>query len=48
MAEDNDEEPPYDINGKVIPFGGIKLKLLLIWIIICIQKINAKPETDNK
>ena len=32
IAEANKDEPPYDKNGKVIPFVGIRSVLLAIWI----------------
>ena len=32
MAEANKDEPPYDKNGKVIPFVGIRSVLLAMWI----------------
>ena len=32
IAEEIVDDPPYDNNGNVIPFVGIKDKLLDIWI----------------
>ena len=47
-AHDNIDEPPYEINGKVIPFVGIKLRVERKLIKNCEKKIIAKPERDKK
>ena len=48
MAQDINDDPPYDKNGRVIPLVGIKFNVEKILIIVCKIKIIAKPEIDRK
>ena len=48
IAQDINDDPPYDKNGRVIPLVGIKFNVEKILIIVCKIKIIAKPEIDRK
>ena len=47
-AQDNNDDPPYEINGRVIPFVGIKLRVERILIKNCKNNIIARPDRDKK
>ena len=34
-ASASNEDPPYEINGNVMPFGGMRLRLTAILMIVC-------------
>ena len=46
IAQDKNEEPPYEINGSVIPFVGKIFKVDDILIIVWKIRRWAKPEIE--
>lgn len=42
------DEPPYDINGRVIPFVGNRLRLDDIFIRVCKIKMLDNPKREEK
>ena len=47
MQHEMNDDPPYEIKGKVIPFVGISPSVVNKFIITCINKNPVSPAIDN-